>query len=95
MDEDTTMENMALALDLCAKVGLLVKNAEGEWEVSPDADAHECILVGDVKTVDLLDKAIRDQERKPPSSTVTSVTSDVFCNVVNRLCYSLLRIFFG
>lgn len=85
MDEDTSMENMALALDLCAKFGLLVKNSEGKWEVSPDADAREVIFIGDVKTVDSLDKAIRDQERLPPSSKVTLVTSDVFCNVMNRL----------
>ena len=83
IDKYMSMENMALALDLCAKFCLLVKNNDNKWKAVPGANGRQCIFIGDIKTVNCLNKGIRYQERKPPSSKVTSSRSDVFCNVIN------------
>ena len=53
MDEDTTRQNGALALDLASKCGLLTKDATGKWVPGKDADVRRIYVVGDIKTTDL------------------------------------------
>ncbi len=66
MDEDTSNQNAALAMDLCAKFGLIEQDAEGNWIMASDANAKEDMIVGDEKTVMLLDKSLREMEMAPP-----------------------------
>ena len=80
VDEDTSSENLALALDLCAKFGLIVQDSVGEWVIAPNADVREGTFIGDFKTIDCLDKVIRDQEQQPPSSKTSSVRANVSYN---------------
>lgn len=35
MNENTLLENMALALDLCAKFGQIIQDEAGSWVMSP------------------------------------------------------------
>ena len=64
MDKDTTRQNLALAMDLAVKCGLVVKDKQGKWVEAPDADDCRVYLVGDVKTTDLLEKGIYNLDRK-------------------------------
>ena len=87
MDEDTTRQNGALALDLASKCGLLTKDATGKWVPGKDADVRRIYIVGDVKTTDLLEKCLYNLNHSPGMGEDFSqfIEKEVFKDTLSRL----------
>jgi len=75
----------SLILDICSKFGLIVKDENGKWMASPDADAKRADVFGDVKIVDNIDKVVRDVANRPLSLKESSDLATVFSSCLDKL----------
>ena len=67
MNESVSHPTGALLLDIAAKSGLIQKDKNGLWEEGEFAGAKIGFIFGDVKTVDNIDKLVRDIANRPLS----------------------------
>ena len=78
MNESTSHPTGALLLDIAAKFGLIQNDKNGLWEEGEFADAKMGFIFGDVKTVDNIDKLVRDIANRPLSMKESSDMANVF-----------------
>ena len=69
------------------KCGLIVKNEQGHWSLSEDADTQRAYFVGDAKTADLFEKCIYNLENNPIITSDKDKFSelDTFVNVMKQM----------
>ncbi len=60
LDEDTGQQTEALLMDICAKIGLIEKDKNGNWVEGWDAGSKQTLVVGNVKTADNIDNFFKD-----------------------------------
>ena len=85
MSEAKAVSCGGLTLDLLLKFGVLVREVDGTIKLADDYEAKICYIVGDVKTVDNMDKIIRDIADRTLTAEETFDLAEVFEKALKRL----------
>ena len=85
MSEAKTVSCGGLALDFLLKFGVLIREEDRTINLADDYEAKICYIVGDVKTVDNIDKIIRDLADRTLTAEETFELSGVLEKALKRL----------
>ena len=72
IDEAASKEYGALTLDMLLKFGILEQDGDRMWKLTGNWEAKRAFLIGDVKTVDNVDKIAEDLSSRPLSMKESS-----------------------
>ena len=84
MNESAWHPTSALLLDIAAKFGLIQKDKNGPWEEGEFANVKMSFIFGDVKTVDNIDKLVRDIANRLLSMKESSDLANIFQHSFQR-----------
>ena len=75
----------ALTLDMLLKFGILNQDGDGMWQLTGNWEAKRAFLIGDVKTVDNVDKIAEDLSSRPLSMKESSQQAEVFAKALQNI----------
>ena len=85
IDEAASKECGALTLDMLLKFGILEQDGDGMWQLTENWEAKRAFLIGDVKTVDNVDKIAEDLSNRPLSLKESSQQAEVFAKALKNV----------
>ena len=90
IDEAASKECGALTLDMVLKFGILEQDGDGMWQLTDNWEAKRAFLIGDVKTVDNVDKIAEDLSTRPLSLKENTQQAEVFAKALTNVSLSTL-----